>query len=1505
MTELASGAVSSLLVVIRNEAALLGGVRDDVQFIKEEMESMNSFLGHLARSAPKGGEHDEQVRTWMNQVRLLAQDCNNCIDLYLYSGNPEIHRAKGRLRRHLWWAYWYLRKMVARHHAAVQLCQLKDRARDVGERRLRYGVEVPATTKAAAPDAASGYAAGDDEDEEDYEHQLAVATAGHHSARRAVYEPPALEDYVKAKLMEWIKGVPMGAVETLSIAIVAPDTDNKEALDLAHETLVAKGEYYPRSIMVNVPALHHPFLPLRPKEVLYYILRELKHAEGAGSQEQATDQGDTRQDFYKIYRSKKKVLHKIKLKIEKMNIYKKLDKIKSDIAHGQQKSDKQLLLQLQKKGVDQVDLHVLLHLLLLQSQQDQVKNKAVDTFKLPEWNDNNIMKIARRLKKHMETDEETKEVHKQIEVEEEITKQERGGERKEEEEEQQQHEEQEEKGEEKKEVERHEKEKEEERKEEEEQHEKQEEKREVTKDVERNEEEKEEERKEEEKLHEKQEEKREVTKEVERNEEEKEEERKEEEEQQHEKQEEKGELTKEVEQHEKEKEEEMKEEEEHEEKKESEIEDEEEEEKNNHDKNDGNDNDKEEEEEEEDDEEEEEEEDDDDDDDDDDNPIDLHEAQYAQILQEVFPKIASRKAQQQDKSEAKQVTKTATTTLDEERIKQMINEAKEDVFRELRGGKPDKNQATCESDVPPDKNQATGEHAGVLDQNGEAYFTEIEQKIDEIKQEFKKQLKIKGIVDKIKQRLIEYKIKHALWDECPLIILKFDDMMDGSRWEEFRKALSLLECSADALIFTTESTEQAKKYSYPPREPIDYSLVGLYHYTVLELTSKHKNEDNCSPKIFRDILEECEGHEFCMKIFTHALYANPKRSNEELSKLHSTLQDSQKSFDAIAKKMFMYSYNDLPKEYKSCLLYLAIFPKGQKIRRSTLIGRWVAEGLTLKEDWPSSVRQANRCFDALIRRYLVCPVDIGGTGKVKCCAVHDPVHGFITTIARKQHIVETRLSHHLARHFSIFNDLRLRSSDGIHTFLQSLSQSSRVSLLKVLDLEGCQCFGGKNQRYLKDICSKMLLLKYLGLKGTDINQLPSEINCLRELEVLDIRETMVPANATVNVLLLKLKRLLAGHIDPSQRNFGTSVHIPHKIDKMVNIEVLSNIKAQRRDDLEDIGKLWQLRKLGVVIDDKKSHLMNLLKAISDLHECLRSLSITIPTTTLNGTPSSPELPDDIGSRIEQHPKILESLSISGARHLFPLLTRGGNNKLAKVTLSGTPLNQDDLKVLAKLPKLQCVRLRHISCTESVLIFEEDDFECLKYLLIEGSNLTNITFEDGAACELEKMVLSSTGIESISGVDELPKFEELELNNNSCGRLLSSFHKAKQITKLTLRGTLLKQDDLQIITKELKIRCLVLLDKSLDGSQNQITFEKEEFIWLNLLIVDCSAITKIDFTSGSAPRLEKIVCSHFTSLSGIDNLPRLKELELNGKVVPKEVKEAIENNKRINLKCNEP
>ncbi|KAM0853477.1 hypothetical protein ACQ4PT_051050 [Festuca glaucescens] len=1390
MAELAAGAVSSLLVVIRSEALLLRGVRDDVQFIKEEMESMKSFLAHLARWAPPGGEHDEQVRTWMNQVRLLAQDCNNCIDLYLYRGNPDIHRARGGLRGYLWWATWFLHKLVAQHRAAEQLRLLKERARDVGERRLRYGVEVPdksgkgqsppmASALSSLAAAAGGYAAGDDEEEDGDDQLVGAMAAGRHSARRAFTEPRTIDDYVRAKLREWADGVPANFVESLSMVVVAPDT-YQDLLDLVQELWIERDETdvgYHRTVVVDIRAVHPDFTPLRPKEVLFYILRELKHAK-SNPQEQGT-QGQVDLDPWEvhfrrlqIYEEKKSSIARLLIKenIKEMKIYEKLDKIKSDIQGRLEKGDGLPKGNKLQGGFDQLDLDVVLQLLLQAASQQDQKGKNKDMHKLPAWDNNNI--IVKKLKEHMEAEKKDKleeEAAKQIGVEEgeeAVTKhmkeEGRGGE--------------------------------------------------VTcKHMEEGEE---------------------VSR--------------------HREEEEggrgggRGETTKHMEDGEGE----VAEEEEEEEEESQQT-----------------------------------------------TWIQLDEAQYAHIMRKLFPKSSSSKPlQAENGSLDKQATKTTTATLGEDQIKRLIHDAKEDILRELQQGKYDKSEGTTETGVP--------------DQNLESVSEKIGQMMDKMKHEFKEQLKIKGLVDRIKNNL-KYLPSQRKY-ECPLIILKVDELMDVSAWEDTRNALSLLNCSADLMIVTaTKDIQPAKEYCYPPREPIDYSLAGLYHDKLLELTDQLENGGSYNPQIYHDILYECEPHEFCMKIFTHAMYANPKRSEEELLKLNSTLQAlPTTSFNNIAKVMFKFSYNDLPKEYKSCLLYLAIFPSGYKIRRSTLIGRWVAEGLTSKEDWPSSVRQANRCFDALVSRCLVYPADIGATGNVKSCVIGDPVHGFITTIARKQHIVETRLSHHLARHFSIFNDLQLRSSDRIDKFFQGLSNSSQLSLLKVLDLEGCRCFlGKKNQRYLKDICNKMLLLKYLSLRRTNITQLPSEINNLRELEVLDIRQTEIPPHATANILLLKLKRLLAGHIDLNPSNFGSSGRIPHRIDKMVNMEVLSNVKAQQSHDLKDIGKLWQLRKLGVVIDDKDSHLKNFLQTISDLHECLRSLSITTtPVATQHeGTSSGAELPDDIGSLLENCPKFLESLSIRGTTQkgrLLPLYIKGDKNKLAKVTLCYTVLSQDDLKILGKLPKLRCVRLQHIVCTELTLKFTGGEFKCLKYLLVEGSNLTDITFENGAASELEKMILSITSICSISGVDCLPKLKELELNSSFGGSLLSSFDNATQIAKLTLRGTLLEQDALQLLANKRNIRSLVL--HSVGATQNEITLEKDEFLWLNLLEVHCSAITKIVFTCGSAPRLEKIVWSSSTSLSGIDELPRLKELEFTGDQVPDNMIKDIEKHKnKPSLKLNGP
>ncbi|GJN25761.1 hypothetical protein PR202_gb13632 [Eleusine coracana subsp. coracana] len=128
------GWLTSILV---NEAQLLGGIRSDVEFIKDEMESMNGLLMHLTEAQHR----DHQVKAWMKQVASLTRDCRNNAELcvhYIGAGN----RGKGILG-YLLRIPRFLGIIPVWHKIAIRIRELKVRAQDIGERRLRYGVSLP------------------------------------------------------------------------------------------------------------------------------------------------------------------------------------------------------------------------------------------------------------------------------------------------------------------------------------------------------------------------------------------------------------------------------------------------------------------------------------------------------------------------------------------------------------------------------------------------------------------------------------------------------------------------------------------------------------------------------------------------------------------------------------------------------------------------------------------------------------------------------------------------------------------------------------------------------------------------------------------------------------------------------------------------------------------------------------------------------------------------------------------------------------------------------------------------------------------------------------------------------------------------------------------------------------------------------------------------------------------------------------------------------------------
>uniref|UniRef100_I1R1I3 Uncharacterized protein n=1 Tax=Oryza glaberrima TaxID=4538 RepID=I1R1I3_ORYGL len=129
-----TGKLGSLLA---QEYTLIAGVRDDIQYINDELASMQAFLSKLKRRDDV--DHDEQRQDWMKQVREVAYDIEDCVDDvgHRLGREPRGSGAAISFRR----AWYLLTTLYQRRRIAADIGNLKLRAQHVSERRTRYGVE--------------------------------------------------------------------------------------------------------------------------------------------------------------------------------------------------------------------------------------------------------------------------------------------------------------------------------------------------------------------------------------------------------------------------------------------------------------------------------------------------------------------------------------------------------------------------------------------------------------------------------------------------------------------------------------------------------------------------------------------------------------------------------------------------------------------------------------------------------------------------------------------------------------------------------------------------------------------------------------------------------------------------------------------------------------------------------------------------------------------------------------------------------------------------------------------------------------------------------------------------------------------------------------------------------------------------------------------------------------------------------------------------------------------
>ncbi|KAK7394392.1 hypothetical protein VNO78_14919 [Psophocarpus tetragonolobus] len=488
------------------------------------------------------------------------------------------------------------------------------------------------------------------------------------------------------------------------------------------------------------------------------------------------------------------------------------------------------------------------------------------------------------------------------------------------------------------------------------------------------------------------------------------------------------------------------------------------------------------------------------------------------------------------------------------------------------------------------------------------------------------------------------------------------------------------------------------------------------------------------------------------------------------------------------------SYQDLPCQLKPCFLYLSQFPEDSEIPRTKLIQLWVAEGIvssqyeTERDETMEDV--AERYLGNLINRCMVQVGQMGSTGRIKTCRLHDLMRDLCLSKVKKENFlyiinesqqnsnIDVASSSNLTdtrqidevRRLAVFLgqhvDQLIPQGKQVNEHLRSLvffhDKKCRMEnwdlvkgvfvkfkLLRVLDLEGIK--GVKGQSLPKEV-GNLLWLKFLSLKRTRIQILPYSLGNLQNLQFLNLQTVnKVSWDSTVEIpnVICKLKQLRHLYLP----NWCGNVANHLQLENIINLQTLVNFPASKCD-VKDLLKLKKLRKL--VLNDPR-HFKKFSESFSPLNrrlDCLQSLSLR--TDML----SFPENVVDVEKLMLGCPS-LRKLQVEGRMErlpedaLFP-------PQLSKLTLWGCRLMEDPMVTLEKLPNLKFLNGWDMFVGKKMQC-SQNGFPQLEVLVLRGlPNLNEWTIENQAMPNLYRLSISDcnnlktvpNGLKSIASLREL-------------------------------------------------------------------------------------------------------------------------------------------------------
>ncbi|KAF7070588.1 hypothetical protein CFC21_076095, partial [Triticum aestivum] len=626
-------------------------------------------------------------------------------------------------------------------------------------------------------------------------------------------------------------------------------------------------------------------------------------------------------------------------------------------------------------------------------------------------------------------------------------------------------------------------------------------------------------------------------------------------------------------------------------------------------------------------------------------------------------------------------------------------------------------------------------------------------------------------------------------------LLLIDDIWSTETWHDIRTWLPHENENNGRVIVTTRfqavgaaCSDAATDYLHPVGFLSDVDSEKLFNHSFCEPQTNGSKKQHAHEEIWK----YCGGLPLAIVTMAGLAACNPAKKNDhdhwrKVCKLLFQEKVAPLTLDGVTR-ILDYCYNDLPPDLKTCSLYLSIFPKGLKICTKRLTRRWISECFVTEKQGLTAEEVAETYFNQLISRKIIRPVDHSSNGKVKSFKVHDMILEYIMSKASQENFITVVGGHWLmptpsnkVRRLSMQSS---GSKQGNPTKGMDLSQvrsltvfgsqdrplpfhSFNNGIIQVLDLEGWK---GLTNKHMEDIC-KMLVLKYLSLRRTEISTIPSEIEKIQDLETFDVRETNVGDLPKTFGNLKRLRSLLGG-----SKKSRKALKMPQEKNKvpMKALRVLSGIEiSEGSTTAASLDQLTRLRKLAIyklnIIEGQKTFI-DLCSSIQYLCSCgLQTLAINDVSSNFINSLDSMSAP----------PRYLIGLELSGMLERPPKWIVELKN-LYKLTLSVTVLKTDTFKLIQDLPKLFSLTFTLNAAKDDrdiVDILEENKqldreiivppggFKSLKLLRFFATLVPRLSFAVTGEVmpTLERIDMQFQAFEGIYGIETLSSLREVHLS----------------------------------------------------------------------------------------------------------------------------------------------